>query len=197
MVEREREREESSNDDTSTLASVRSAASETSTRTNVDLLFEKGAYDDWEPAKPPQVLGELLDSRYMLPLHFPSDPRMLAILPGKFMIPDDDRVSSPTIVRSPSSAAVPTMRTPSMRWRSRNRKLREVGVSALKWVDGSASVSRWTRPLPEDDAEYDVVNSASLAGYRDDVTHLQAESHATPLTRKPSGRSKRPSMNEE
>jgi hypothetical protein len=40
--------------------------------------FEKSV---WQPAKPPAVLGELLDSRYMLPLLLPSDPMHLGALP--------------------------------------------------------------------------------------------------------------------
>jgi hypothetical protein len=40
--------------------------------------FEKS---DWQPAKPPVVLGELLDSRHMLPLLLPSDPMHLGALP--------------------------------------------------------------------------------------------------------------------
>jgi len=43
-----------------------------------DRTFEKA---EWQPAKSPEVLGELLDSRYMLPLLLPSDPAHLGALP--------------------------------------------------------------------------------------------------------------------
>jgi hypothetical protein len=41
-------------------------------------VFEKS---EWQPVKPPTVLGELLDSRHMLPLLLPSDPMHLGALP--------------------------------------------------------------------------------------------------------------------
>lgn len=43
-----------------------------------DRMFEKAL---WQPAKSPDVLGELLDSRHMLPLLLPSDPMHLGALP--------------------------------------------------------------------------------------------------------------------
>lgn len=44
----------------------------------LDPAFETS---DWLPPKPPQVLGELMESRYMLPLLFPSDPQSLRAVP--------------------------------------------------------------------------------------------------------------------
>jgi len=48
----------------------------------VDDLFSRiSEKSEWQPAKPPIVLGELLDSRHMLPLLLPSDPIHLGALP--------------------------------------------------------------------------------------------------------------------
>src|SRR6267378_3243232 len=47
---------------------------------NIDLLFGEDA-TSWEPVRPPEVLGEFLDSRYMLPLLLPSDPVLLSAMP--------------------------------------------------------------------------------------------------------------------
>lgn len=188
MTERERDRE----------GSVSSLANESSeaggqpaitipadhSESSIDVLFEKQRDQDaWDPPKPPQVLGELLDSRYMLPLLFPSDPRMLAALPGKLLIPEDDKRLSPTIpdTRSTNSRV-------SMDWRARNRKLREVGVATLKWIDGTTSVSRWSRPLPDEEEDEGVQGTEDL----------HVDTNITPLTRKPSGRSKgKPSIGED
>lgn len=48
----------------------------------IDDLFSR-TFDksEWQPAKPPPVLGELLDSRHMLPLLLPTDPVHLGALP--------------------------------------------------------------------------------------------------------------------
>ncbi|TFK57015.1 hypothetical protein OE88DRAFT_1619695 [Heliocybe sulcata] len=153
---------------------------------NIDLLFD-GTQDlaVWEPAKPPQVLGELLDSRYMLPLVFPSDPRMLAAVPAKPHADedhvDDGKTSSPERSRN---------------WRLRSRRVREIGVETLRWVDGLRSAARWTRrpePLEEDeDARVRNYSDGSSDGSVDLQAHEENEetatSHVTRFTRKPSTR---------
>src|SRR6266545_1756211 len=51
---------------------------------SIDVLFDRTSNgSSWEPIRPPQALGELLDSRFMIPLLFPSNPRFLAALPAK------------------------------------------------------------------------------------------------------------------
>ncbi len=151
---------------------------------NIDVLFDK---DDrtasWEPPKPPQVLGELLDSRHMLPLLFPSDPRMLAAISRPLSLPDDGKKKRPSSVltsdsRSDSYATVESRCT----WRARHRKVRQVGIGTLKWVDGVRSASRWGRLIPEDED----IDSSEEEG----ETDVKGQMHATPLTRKPSGRTK-------
>ncbi|KAF7339536.1 hypothetical protein MSAN_02168100 [Mycena sanguinolenta] len=165
------------------------ASSESAGQHGIDLLFEKTQDKSiWEPVKPPQVLGELLDSRHMLPLVFPSDPRMLSALPAKLIFPEDKppRTPVPTSDSRSSSRASGESRG-AMRWRSRDRALREMGAGALQWVDGVRSAARWGRPMnPDTDVEDDEMEN----GAPEDLTV-----NITPLTRKPSGRSKgRPSL---
>lgn len=156
------------------------------------MLFEKTQEkSSWEPVKPPQVLGELLDSRHMLPLAFPSDPRMLSALPGKLILPDDKPPHTPLPTsNSRSSSRASAGSRGAMPWRSRDRTLRQVGVGTLQWVDGVRSAARWTRLTNPDDDE---MQNAEL-----EEGVLTVETHITPLTRKPSGRSKgRPSQGAE
>lgn len=160
------------------------------------MLFERTEF--WEPVRPPQVLGELLDSRYMLPLLFPSDPRMLAALPGKVPLIEQDKVERRRGVRvapdSRSSSRIGNGDRGTMVWRSRNRKLREVGIGALQWVDGVRSAARWGRAPEPGDEEVDDDDNQPHSYTSDDSTvndpALRLDTHTTPLTRKPSGRSK-------
>lgn len=165
---------------------------------SIDMLFEKTQEKSaWEPVKPPQVLGELLDSRHMLPLAFPSDPRMLSALPGKLIFPDDKppRTPLPTSDSRSSSRASEGNRG-AMPWRSRDRALRQVGVGALQWVDGIRSAARWGRPIvnPDTDADDDEMENSATLPQEEELT---VNTHITPFTRvrKQSGRSRgRPSQ---
>lgn len=151
---------------------------------NIDILFgNQQEVLTWEPIKPPPALGELLDSRYMLPLLFPSDPRMLTALPGKIWPEttlDEERISH--------------QNHNATSWRFRNRKVREVGVGTLQWVDGAHSAARWGRSIEL--GEEDDNNSQGPPSYMsgdlimDEASELKHITHVTPLTRKPSGRSK-------
>jgi hypothetical protein len=165
-----------------------------------DRMQEKSA---WEPAKAPQVLGELLDSRYMLPLLLPSDPRMLSASPGKPPSLDakEKRRSAQLVVEGRSASRASAGTRGSMAWRSNSRKIREIGVEILQFVDGVRSASRWSMAVEamDNDSERDVhpnesVSDEGPSGYgRETIV-----SRITPLTRKPSGRSKgRPSMGED
>ncbi len=167
------------------------------TQHGVDILFDKTRDKSvWEPEKAPQVLGELLDSRYMLPLLFPSDPRLLAALPGKLNDPKDRKSDSGrgyTSPRTPDASSNP--RRGSMSWRSRNKKIREVGIDVLQWVDGIPSAARWTKLAEVDEEEnsptYDTADLETPYG-----EELTIRTNVVPLTRQPSGRSKgRASMN--
>ncbi|KAK0464906.1 DIL domain-containing protein [Desarmillaria tabescens] len=185
MGERERERDESLSSSLNDLdqsvhsVSFSSDSSELPPNQNIDVLFDK---DDriasWEPPKPPQVLGELLDSRHMLPLLFPSNPRMLAAVSRPLSFPDDGKMKRPNSVltsdsRSDSSATMESRCT----WRARHRKVRQVGIGTLKWVDGVRSASRWGRLIPDDED----IESSEEKG----ETELRVKTHVTPLTRKP------------
>ncbi|KAG8867732.1 hypothetical protein FRC20_005043 [Serendipita sp. 405] len=119
--------------------------------------FEKAS---WQPAKPPVVLGELLDARFMLPLLLPSDPVHLGALP---VLPRDrngrresglrDILSLAPDSFSRSGNVAPNSRSHSrsgsqigsrgtsivsvgnkgpMEWLSRSRKLRVVDKEMLK-----------------------------------------------------------------
>ncbi|KAF7306855.1 hypothetical protein MIND_00477700 [Mycena indigotica] len=149
----------------------------------IDLLFEKTQEKAaWEPVKPPQVLGELLDSRHMLPLAFPSDPRMLSALP---VLVDD--TPSNLLLTPDSRSSSQTSGAGSMQWRSRDKTLREVNVGTLLWVDGVRSAARWTRltqPIDEEELQTEEVEDGL------EPESLKINTHITPLTRKPSGRSK-------
>lgn len=163
------------------------------------MLFERTQEKSaWEPAKPPQVLGELLDSRYMLPLLFPSDPRMLSALPGKTTAMEEaqrERRGSVQLnveTRSVSRASFGSRG--AMAWRSRNRRLREVNIGTLQWVDGVRSAARWGRPVePDEDDKYErkpsPYSSDDPQSY-DDELRIDIASRVAPLTRKPSGKSK-------
>lgn len=149
----------------------------------------------WEPARPPEALGELLDSRYMLPLLFPTDPRMLAASPGKLPSTPNERKKS-VMSPVPDHNNRPRSVTPAsagsrgaLEWRLRGRRLRDVNAGTLRWVDGIGFTSRWGRAMEveDDDAEADATSDDSSGSlvYRQGPAALQ---HATPLTRKPSSR---------
>jgi hypothetical protein len=113
----------------------------------IDQLFNRSyTQASWEPEKVPRALGELMDSRYMIPLYFPSDPRMLSALPGR--LPEDkggEKRNSATLL---AEARMNSERP--MDWKLRNKKLREVSIQALKKLDGAHAFARWLRPLPPD-----------------------------------------------
>ncbi|KAF9076195.1 DIL domain-containing protein [Rhodocollybia butyracea] len=154
----------------------------------IDSLFDhERDKSTWEPARPPKVLGELLDSRYMLPLIFPSDPRMLSARPGKIPAHEDDKRSplpTPDPTRSTSRASQGSRG--AMAWHSRNRKVREVGSGALKWIDGAVSASRWGRPVPEEeDADRPVrMDTPEAEPNEEGEDGLRVDTRITQLTRK-------------
>jgi hypothetical protein len=87
-----------------------------------------------------------------------------------------------------------------MAWRSKNRKVRDIGVEVLQFVDGIRSAARWTMVLEANDnnehdlPQNDLISDDCHDGYGSDTI----VDHTTPFTRKPSGRSRgRPSMGED
>ncbi|THH11747.1 hypothetical protein EW146_g7944 [Bondarzewia mesenterica] len=203
MGEREREREEMCSslndaDGRGTTPSISSASTESIIQRNIDLLFDRDQdASAWEPARPPDVLGEFLDSRYMLPLLLPSDPRMLSASPKKPLKEDDEQRWS-IDVRSASRASRRSWS--SMPWQTRTKRLRQVGAEILHWVDGIGSASRWTRPMEPDadEPEEDEDDEDQPLEYLSDATSAQDGDltittqirRAAPLTSRPSLRNK-------
>ena len=193
MVERDRESLVSTEDGIlPSLPSSESISDALAAQKSVDMLFDRlHGKSSWEPAKPPEALGEFLDSRHMLPLFFPSDPRMLAALPGR--LPKTAGESKPNGTSAGSAEATPASvgsRGP-LDWTMGGKKVRDVGVGILAWVDGVAYTSRWTRhaevepddelermqdsPAPDEDLTLNPNTPAPLKGI-------------TPLTRRKSSR---------
>ncbi|EIW64338.1 uncharacterized protein TRAVEDRAFT_68170 [Trametes versicolor FP-101664 SS1] len=208
LGERERERDESvsvsaspslhevpiASDQSSSISQEGSAA-----QRSIDALFDRTQEKLlWEPAKAPDPLGELLDSRFMLPLLLPSDPRMLGALPTKPPSLDDEkragvRLSMDGSSRSESRASFGNRG--AMGWRF-SKQLRDIGPTTLQYVDGSRAAARWTRPVelePEED-EGDKPPPAYASDDPDEETgelKIDTETvHLTALTRAPSGRSR-------
>lgn len=164
---------------------------------SVDMLFDRlQGKSSWEPAKPPEALGEFLDSRHMLPVFFPSDPRMLAALPGK--LPKSSGETKHASKGSLSSEVAPASagsRGP-LDWTVGGKKVRKVGVGLLAWVDGVAYTTRWTRPAevdPDDEVEriHDSPGPEDLSLNPNAPATLES---ITPLTRRKSSRRGRSSM---
>jgi hypothetical protein len=159
---------------------------------DIDLLFgTQHEITIWEPPRPPPALGELLDSRYMFPLLFPSDPRMLATV-------SVDRVSVEKQIKRRSAQLSDALGPDSVgnrtvfQWRSRNRKVREVGVEALRLVDGNRPVAQWMGPFegPQDDQDDPPPYTSDDPDAEETTWSGISQNHSTPLTRKPSTRSK-------
>ena len=193
MVERDRESLMSSEDGAPpSLPSSENISDTLEAQKSIDMLFDRlRGKSSWEPAKPPEALGEFLDSRHMLPLFFPSDPRMLAALPGK--LPNTAGEFNPNGKSSGSERTTPASvgsRGP-LDWTLDGKKVRDVGVGMLAWVDGVAYTSRWTRPS-EIDPDDDMERMQESPGPDEDLT-LNPNTPAplesiTPLTRRKSSR---------
>ncbi|KAI0053337.1 hypothetical protein FA95DRAFT_1579463 [Auriscalpium vulgare] len=199
MGERDREREDASSimNDTSSYKTSSSTSTEVySAQRNIDLLFDRDQdATPWEPAKPPEVLGEFLDSRHMLPLLLPSDPRMLSASPKRPPIWHDDKHNSGSMSADFRSASRSSRRSSgSIPWQSATKRLREVGLETLQWVDGIGSAARWTRPVepegPEDEDDEPVTYVPDDSGEREGLVIETNVRRVTPLTQKPPLRNK-------
>lgn len=105
-----------------------SNSAESMAQQGIDNLFARSFEKcDWSPAKPPTVLGELLDSRHMLPLLLPSDPVHLGALP---VLPKERNRDSLKPGSRPASRASVGSRG-AMEWISRSRKLRVIKKELL------------------------------------------------------------------
>lgn len=169
---------------------------------NIDLLFDKSPnISEWMPQHPPEVLGELLESRYMLPLTLPSDPRMLAAVPGRR--PDPEH--TPNLNHSSKKSMNGDIRNASrvrsshrrvLDWVTKGRRLRHIGADMLDCIDGSSGSGRWTRRADADaqdeEATEGVQEPRSVsgdAGSEEDEEH-PSHVHLTRLTRATSTRSR-------
>ena len=199
MEERDRESLMSTEDDPlPSLPSLESLSDILAAQKSVDMLFDRlQGKSSWEPVKPPEALGEFLDSRHMLPLFFPSDPRMLAALPGK--LPKTGGEFNPN-GKSPGSVEANPASVGSrgpLDWTPGGKKVRDVGVGMLAWVDGVAYTSKWTKPVEiEPDDEVERMQDSPCPN--EDLT-LNPNAPApleniTPLTRRKSSRRGRSSM---
>ncbi|THH33516.1 hypothetical protein EUX98_g669 [Antrodiella citrinella] len=171
-----------------------------SVQRNIDMLFDRSqAKSAWEPPTPPEVLGELLDSRHMLPLLLPSDPKLLGAVPSTHPPVSELKPHSLTHGRNVSQASLGSRG--AMSWQLNSKKLRDVGMSTLQWVDGAVSAARWYRraqvQIADEEEEerhppppysFDDLQPSSDAG--DESAEYSSSFHFTPLTRKPSARSR-------
>ena len=192
MEEREHDDGSVLNDNVSAHAAsfVSSASTEASAaQHNIDLLFDQDAAS-WEPVRPPEVLGEFLDSRYMLPLLLPSDPVFLSATP-----------KMPTSWQNEKAAnGIPDGQTTkrgfgSIPWRITTKRLRETSLDILQWVDGVGSHARWTRPVHmegrEDEYDSEMFPSQPIGSGDEQESEIAIEiPPTTPLTQRPSIRMK-------
>jgi len=126
---------------------------------SIDLLFSRDSeHDEWTAPRPPEALGELRDSRYMLPLVFPSDPHFLSAVasgekrPAKreslLLTPNGNGVGGTFAFREKvrkerSSSRASSRRKGTMTWKLMGRKLRMTSIETLEWVDGVRGQGRW------------------------------------------------------
>lgn len=162
---------------------------------NIDALFDRTwEKTSWEPASAPEPLGELMDSRFMLPLLLPSDPRMLGALPAKRPLSDEEKPHhNPRLSQDSTASRASFGSRGAMAWRLKSKKLREVGVGTLQWVDGLRSATRWSRAAEVNEEEWsDQPPPYSMDDIQPPQGDLKVETavHFTPLTRKPSTRSR-------
>lgn len=128
---------------------------ESQAQRGIDMLFDRRQEKSvWEPVSAPDTLGELMDSRHMLPLVLPSDPRLLGAVPAKSPLtqtrPRSDSVA-PDPTRSSSRASHGI--TGTLGWKLRSRKMREVEIRTLQWIDGAPSAARWYRSTEFEDED--------------------------------------------
>lgn len=144
----------------------------------MDTLFDRDSLkNEWTPPRPPDVLGELLDSRFMLPVVLPSDPELLCASPGLGV--DRLRQLEDKARRRGSSGSLASMNEEgrsasrasignrgALEWRKKGLKAREVDAEIVEWVDGGIRLKLGTplmiRLLQETAAEEGVEQPAPL-----------------------------------
>ncbi|EMD41976.1 hypothetical protein CERSUDRAFT_102361 [Gelatoporia subvermispora B] len=201
MGERDRDREDSVSGSPSMLdtpivsdhISITSSQETALAQRSIDALFDRTQEKSlWESAKTPEPLGELLESRHMLPLFLPSDPRMLGALPVRRQEGDYEKRHSirSSVDLEPGRSASRTSfgSRGALAWCFNASKLRSVGPSALQWVDGSRAAHRYSRAIEVDDNDCEKSVSISLDEPESGLGALSDISNLTPLTRRPSAR---------
>jgi hypothetical protein len=190
MGEHERDDASDLNDNASAHAASFVSSASTEASHNIDLLFDQDVAS-WEPVRPPEVLGEFLDSRYMLPLLLPSDPVLLSATPKMPASWQNETVTN-GITDSRSASQASRRGFGSIPWRITTKRLRETSMDILQWVDGVGSHARWTRPVLMEDREEDEDENHPIgSGEEQEESEIAIEVHqTTPLTRRPSTRTK-------
>ncbi|CAE7213731.1 unnamed protein product [Rhizoctonia solani] len=127
----------------------------------IDALFDRDrSKSEWLPAAVPEPLGELLDSRHMLPLILPTDPILLSAMPVKYARGKQDTIGSEGRPLSRASQAS-SGATESLAWRTRLSAVRDVRVNLLDIVDyGWFSERRWSTKVYQDETRSEVVSPA-------------------------------------
>lgn len=145
------------------------------------LLDRRQEKTSWEPASAPEALGELLDSRHMLPLILPSDPCLLGAVPARIPV-TEARTRSDSIALDPtrSSSRASHGITGALGWKLRSRRMREVEIRTLQWIDGAPSTARWYRPTEFEDE--DEKPPPPYTPNSEDATDMVLATNLTPFT---------------
>jgi hypothetical protein len=174
-------------------ASSESESNEAAAQKSINNLFSRTfERSEWIPPKPPAVLGELLDSRHMLPLFLPSDPihlGALPILPKEKHLENDGKqveISRPSSVNSSRSRGC-------MEWSSRTRKLRVVGTEILSLMGEPFHPGgrwKWSTSVLEIGDEADVQSK----GGGSQVAYPETNEVTTEMEMDEGGRTKSPKL---
>ncbi|KAI6162119.1 DIL domain-containing protein [Pisolithus thermaeus] len=179
--EREREREHDFDD-----SSVITVSTTENSAHGIDPLFNR-TFDKstWEPPR-------LLRLSTYAALILPSDPRQLSATPDKTHVAEYAKrlVSSRLDARSTGHVSTHG----PMGWKCRSHKVRNVSIQTLRWIDRLKPPSSWGRSsgLPYTHYGDDELPSpiSEAEGLYIDTNVPHATSQSTPLTRKPSARSR-------
>ncbi|CAE6426696.1 unnamed protein product [Rhizoctonia solani] len=127
----------------------------------IDALFDRDrSKSDWLPAAVPEPLGELLESRHMLPLILPTDPILLSAMPVKYARGKQDAIDFEGRPLSRASQAS-SGATDALAWRTRLTTIRDVRVNLLDIVDyGWFSERRWSTKVYQDETRSEVASPA-------------------------------------
>ncbi|CAE6471778.1 unnamed protein product [Rhizoctonia solani] len=127
----------------------------------IDALFDRDrSKSDWLPAAVPEPLGELRDSRHMLPLILPTDPILLSAMPVKYARGKQDTTDLEGRPLSRASQAS-SGATDALAWRTRLSAIREVRVNLLDIVDyGWFSERRWSTKVYQDETRSEIASPA-------------------------------------